>query len=271
MLPKTLILGINLHGEIPLNSDEQVFREPLKIDNLITLNAVECGVPNVSTINITSVLSSYIDKFIHEHSLDWLERDYTQGELINYITGINEIILENIEETNKDIINKYIKSKNEDYSSYVNNLDKSNKITPYIKDDIIYNKLFSKVTPDEINNYHHITGEIYTDNELKYFNKIYIYNSNNFNDIFELLDMVGYKFESITLFELIEFVLELGVKNIIMIDFSCSVFTKDGEYLDERSVRTLRREIMTKSAGGKHKKTRRKNKQKTSRRNKKRR
>ena len=48
----------------------------------------------------------------------------------------------------------------------------------------------------------------------------------------------------ITLGQILEFFVNLGVKNLIIIDMSCSAFKGNSQYLTERNIRQLRRKIL---------------------------
>ena len=69
MLPKTLVLGLNLHGEIPLNEKGNPYIGILKLKQLIQINAVTYGVPNVSTFETYDKLSELVSDFICENNI----------------------------------------------------------------------------------------------------------------------------------------------------------------------------------------------------------
>jgi len=50
--------------------------------------------------------------------------------------------------------------------------------------------------------------------------------------------------DRITLGQILEFVVNLGVENVIIVDLSCSVFIGQTEHLSERNIRHLRRQMI---------------------------
>ena len=71
-----------------------------------------------------------------------------------------------------------------------------------------------------------------------------MYNLKGEPDIFEMLAEVGMDIDSITLGQILEFVVNLGVENVIIVDLSCSVFIGQAEHLSERNIRHLRRQMI---------------------------
>ena len=59
-----------------------------------------------------------------------------------------------------------------------------------------------------------------------------------------MLAEVGLDIDQITLGRILEFVVNLGVENVIIVDLSCSVFIGKSEHLYERNIRHLRRQII---------------------------
>ena len=76
-----------------------------------------------------------------------------------------------------------------------------------------------------------------------YFNKIILYNLDEFN-LFNMLESVGINVEQITMEQLMEFLVSLGVQNLIVVDLSCSVFNGNQKFLSDRNIRQLRRNIL---------------------------
>jgi undecaprenyl pyrophosphate synthase len=62
---------------------------------------------------------------------------------------------------------------------------------------------------------------------------------------------------SVFLDEIVTFLHDKGVKNIILIDLSCSSFDDEYNEIDDRTVRLLQRELLSKGLHGGKKKTRR--------------
>ena len=59
-----------------------------------------------------------------------------------------------------------------------------------------------------------------------------------------MLAEVGMDIDEITLGQILEFVVNLGVENVIIVDLSCSVFIGQTEHLSERNIRHLRRQMI---------------------------
>jgi hypothetical protein len=249
MLPKTLVLGFNLHGEIPLNEKGNPYTKILKLKQLIQINAVTYGVPNVSTFETYDKLSKIVSDFNCENNIG-LDNEDTSENLIDYTTKIQNLLIENNEEEVRDIEKQHKKLTKQcggkqtemlnKFGSYVHNSDKSYKIYSFIESDIILNKTFYKFTPEEIK-YYELSEDI---NQNSYFNKIVVYNMEGKVDIFELLESIGYKLTEITLFNLIDLLHGMGVENLISIDLSCFVFKNiKGELISDRANRITRRNI----------------------------
>jgi len=69
-IPKTLVVGINLHGEIPLDSNNIPQKEKVPVNYIVKLNTVEPGVPNISTFENYNELSDITKEFVKENT--WL-------------------------------------------------------------------------------------------------------------------------------------------------------------------------------------------------------
>ena len=88
----------------------------------------------------------------------------------------------------------------------------------------------------------HLTdnGDLDNDNiPENYFNNIVLYNLEEL-ELFKMLESAGLDIDQITLGEMLEFLVNLGVQNLIMVDLSCSVFKGKSEFLTERNIRLKR-------------------------------
>ena len=223
---------------------------PLKIKQLIQLNAVTCGVSNVSTIDIFNENGSIIHDFfkITPAFLRYLNRPHSLEEWEWYVNILRQILIFK----NDPYLKKIVSKSQVDMSSlsepekqhfksiqdYVHSKDKSYEVHTFKEGDLIINKTFSKLTPSEL-----------TETDPMYVNKIFAYNANI--DILELLEQYGYR-GPITLFDIIDFLHGFGVDTIILVDFSCGVFSYNDKIITNgRFIRKTRR-----SLGGK--KTKRK-------------
>jgi hypothetical protein len=244
-VPKTIIIGLNLHGEIPIDTDGNPNTMTVKNNYIVKLNLVSPGVPNISTFENYSNLSNVTNKIIQKSGIDWSKKrnKIKINDLVNDIK--EKLKMENLK--NFKEINDYIKIPknessgiNEHMKNFLRNYDNSFEVYKFDKGDSISNKLLYKFTTNELK-----AAKINknTINE-EFINKIFIYNIEGTPDIFELLKLLGHETNSITLFDLIEFFENFGVDNIVFIDFSCSVFKHSNhKKVSERQIRQTRREI----------------------------
>ena len=244
MLPKTIILGLNLHGEINVNNRVPEIK-PLDINCLIQLNAVACGVANISSFTNYEMLSKEVDLFIKSHQMDW-NSNYKEDELLSYVENIQRLLIKENDEEQKKIEKEYKKKISEKdcdtklisyMKQYFDTIDKSYNISAFKEYVPIANKLFYKFSEDELKELMRLK-KINKSND--YFNKISVYNSLDEMDIFTLLSSLGYTLDLISLFDLIDFLKGAGVENIIMIDLSCEVFKDEMESLTDRDIRCVR-------------------------------
>lgn len=247
-VPKTLILGINMHGEIHLKEDGNVLMGIVPNNIRVTvINAVVPGVPNISTLENYENMAENVSEKIHSI------QDYnnlTPTQIDELTTDIKNLLTETNEEQSTDIIKEHqrLYSKNQvnvDFQRFAHSYGNSFKVATYNAGQNMPNKLYLKFLEGEMSNPDDISEN--------YFNKIVAYNLEGEPDIFEILESIGMDINEITTFQLIEFLQSLGVENLIIIDLSCYVFKGETNYLTERNIRYNRRKLMGK--GGKHRKT----------------
>ena len=63
-------------------------------------------------------------------------------------------------------------------------------------------------------------------------------------DLFSMLLSSELDIDQITIGQLMEFLVNIGVENLIIVDLSCSVFNGNPEFLTERNIRQTRRKIL---------------------------
>jgi hypothetical protein len=239
-IPKTLVIGIYLHGVLPLNENGEIQKEKVP-DGLCvtTINSVAPGISNISTIedmeNIATKLSIRIKTRKNYDKLTNLQIKNLSENLRNLLVNINK-------DQSYDIIKVYHRqySKTQVKSSFQKftyQYDNSFRIKTYDSFDSIPNKLFNKFSDGELINPKNFPEH--------YFNKIILYNLDEFN-LFEMLESVGLDVEEISMEHLMVFLVRLGVKNLIIIDLSCSVFNGDAKFLSDRHIRQIRRQILFK-------------------------
>jgi hypothetical protein len=236
-IPKTLIIGLNLHGEIPLDKESNPIVKTLDNNFIIQFDLVSPGVPNVSTIDNYSMLSEEVGKIVDNFDIDWNTRR-NKTKLIELCKQIKENLIKNNEKNRKDITKFNRTIKNQKLSSFIHSYESGFSISAFKEGDNIFNKQFHKFTKQE-------TKTLKINKKNKYFfNKIFIYNIDGKPDVFELFSLLGHDVESINLFELIDFFKNIGAENIVFIDFSCSVFqTEEDSTLTDRLIRVTRRNI----------------------------
>jgi hypothetical protein len=249
-MKKTLVVGINLHGETILDKDNNL--ETKISDNrfIVKMDAVSPGVPNISTFENYNKLIEITGNLVKSN--DWLNDPMTserlfvgsyKEQMINFVKSIKRKFIEENEENVKGIEREYTKKKKNDQSlehlqNFVHNKDSMFIISIIDKDETITNKLFSKFTKDELEQYNINEDKLADDG----FNKIIIYNLDNENMV-DVFDLLGPEYTYLTLFNLIDLLNGMGAENIIFIDLSCSVFSSDNA-ITKRTIRTIRRRIM---------------------------
>ena len=231
--PETLIVGINTHGEIPLDNNGNPFQMTIPENMcIIKIDSVTPGVKNASTLNIYEKISENVSNYIETEYNETDDISKTANDITNIAVQTNT---ENIENIKKD----YNKYNNQDLANYVYHYNKSFKINKYYPNSTLINKNFTLFTKEEEDKYEIDIESIF------FFNKIIIYNMDNTNVFTLIREFMDPNIEQITLFELIELLTQMGAKNIIFLDLSCSVFTPiDNTSLTERSIRTKRRNIL---------------------------
>jgi hypothetical protein len=251
---KTLVIGINLHGEIPI--DNNCEPEMIKVPNnyIIKLNTVAPGVPNISTIENYNNLGDIVKRFVKENT--WLNdpmestrlKKKYKTRMLKFVTELKDKFIEENKDNIAGIESEYFKKgtgteSHKHKKDFIHNTDRMYGITEFNKDDIIENKLFSKFSPEQIEHYGIDEDQLGYD---KGFNKIVIYNFEDAvtQDLFEMLRVsFGLELTEIKLFDLIDLFTNMSVENLILIDLSCSTFKSD-KGLTSRTTRCLRRDIM---------------------------
>jgi len=253
---------IRIESEIPKDLKPEI--NQLKINKLIQLNSVRCGTPNVANPISYNALGQQVQDYVNEHPQSWEDID------IKYVQDIKDILITSSAEDQKEISRQYSyvpqvkldelpqeeRSRVKSIQEYFHHIDDQYQIKVFNKNDTIYNKKFYRLSPEE-----YPQGIV---EEPLFFDKIVVYNTRpETSDIFEFIKQLsGYVYTSVTLFEIIDFFRELGVENIVLIDFSCNSFAYKNKLLDFndskefRIIRSTRKNI-EKIKGGKSKKMKR--------------
>jgi hypothetical protein len=238
-MQKTLVIGIYLHGQYRLDSTGSIENDT--IPNGMCVNIIHSaspGVPDISTLEVKEHISEKISEKIQT---DRVHNELTKEEIYKLTEELRDLLVQENKVQSNDIINlhQYQYSCNE-ISPYLqqfsHHYDNAFKIASYKELDTIPNKIFTKFAEDELLN---------PDNtEIRYINKIVIYNLEGEPDLFELFSIVNRTFDTITLGQLLTFFSWFGVENLIIIDATCSVFKGDEKYLTDRNIRQLRRQML---------------------------
>jgi hypothetical protein len=248
-MQKTLVIGVNMHGEIPLMENgypNRVIVPPNMYINMI--NAVAPGVPNICKLENYESLAENVSERIKDIT-NW--NTFTKNELDNLSTSIKELLITNNKEESDDIINIHRQSYRKNtldtnFQNFAHHYDKSYIIKTYKSGDYMPEKFYIKFRDGEV--------ALSENSEEIYFNKIVLYNLEGQPDLFELLETMGMHIDQINTSQMLELLSNLGVENIIIIDLSCSVFTGAKEHITPRHASYTRRNMMK---GGIYKKNNR--------------
>lgn len=239
LIPETLVIGIHLHGEIHLNKNGYPNKEKIPDGmRLNIINAVAPGVSNISTLQVNETMAQNISTIIDSYNINKLTKYKTNilcNILKNMLVETNKIQSTNIIKEYQDLYNKNII--NPTFQDFVHQYGNSFKINSYETNEFIYDKIFIKFSDGQIINPHN-----YPEN---YVNNIVLYNLEGKPDLFDILQMCGLEVTHITIGQIMEFLVNLGVKNLVIIDLSCSVFKGDSEFLSKRNIRQLRRQMIS--------------------------
>lgn len=226
-LPKTIIICINTHGGIDcfkdsnneMNYNYPTTNIPNKIKKIIMIDSVPFGTDISLSENEIFEFNNIIYKYLGNNKISKIE---TTNIINNVIKKLKEKIQEYINNKN---INNYDKN----FLRLVN----SNNIfilREYKSSDKIVNKTFCYEQKDLTNNYKNL--QIMNNKKLSSV------------DLFDLeIKKTKYKdgFET-SLENILNFLSEKEVENIIFFDFSCYSFLPSPN-LNERTIRIFRREI----------------------------
>ena len=280
-IPKTLIIGINMHGELILNGilrlaspDSNQVTCDLRLSHLVvsnepiygtvpenltvyTINSVAPGVPNISTLKNYENLSEQINEKVQTiEDLDTVNAEDLTEELKDLLVELNKDQSQEIIKLAQQNYSKGIK--NEHQANYAHHYNKSFQINTYYSNENIPNKLFLKFTESEISKIDQDGIEDGIENRIEdgYFNKIVLYNLAGQHDLFKLLEVVSdIKLDRINISQMCDFFTSLGIENLIIVDLSCSIFRGEKQ-LSQREIRYARQQYSKFRAGKKTRKYR---------------
>jgi len=232
-IPETLVVGINTHGEIPVDSTTN---KPLQFRfddadiNIYKLSASAPGVSNISTIEPFESMNQKISECVQD-----------MDQISSKMAKIKKICRSNNRENLENMMRDPKIRSDAKFREYMHQYDNAFQWQHIATDCVIDNKTYIKFTEEEIR-------ELDIESkEPEYFNRIVFYNMDNI-DLFTLIESVmDTKIETLTLKDLIDFIINLGkdkVKTIIFVDLSCSTFHReDGHALSPREIRAIRRSL----------------------------
>jgi len=239
VIPETLVIGVFLHGELHMKDNGELNYDIVPDGMRVTvINAVAPGVQNISTLQDYEIMAEKISlKVKTRKNYDKL----TKSQIKNLSESLRDMLLVTNKNQATNIIkeHQYLYSRqkvNPIFGKFSYQYGNSFKIKTHNSGDYIPDKIFIKFSEGEVINPNNIPEY--------YFNKIILHNLEGEPDLFEMLETVGMDIEQIRMEQLMEFLVNLGVKNLTIVDLSCSVFNGDEKFLSDRNIRQLRRNML---------------------------
>ena len=246
---KTIILSITTHGGIIQESPEdiRVFTVPegITIKRALISTPGECNLlysqearmylnfisnnKKKLTSDIESIQNETIQKIV-----DFIKKDSLKGSILYAKEKEKEL-----EQTSKKMkLNTEDEEILNTYTRFLNNINKGFNIIFFNSGTQILNKLYTRYNIEK------------TKNDWS----IQVMNMRGMPDLLSFIRIQTRRGESvITLEEIINFLNQKGVENIIIFDFSCSNLMNEEQYEieDQREIRQKRRDIIKMNYGGK--------------------
>ena len=285
MYPKTVIITVTTHGEIPLDEKGQ----PIKfvLPEGMSLTKISAVVPGVCNFLATEDAEHYVNTLI-----DWLKKK-DESKFVEEKSKVSKNIVDFLKKEDMETFNQIdedvrekkrklkMRSSNYNDNDY-NNDDDYNDDEEYseedsddIKDDEEYLNQWNKSyqVTHFTNPFKRTRQDSLRPTRKELINKMYLRNneSEQFQQPWDfaitVLNVRGYPDlvremtgrthqddSMITLEEITDFLNSKGVANIFLIDFSCSVFQPERDEVitvpDERTKRILRRELLKQQLHG---------------------
>jgi hypothetical protein len=272
--PETVILAVTTHGEIPtfITADRMHAPVTFELPEGMTLKKVSAVAPGVCNIMHTMDADEYIQDIIN-----WVKTLKPKELLTEDIGSEVASYLREEDYENEYIpisrqIQRFKRKQNRKISLADDDDDVPGK--EYIQYLDNWNKGYKK--GDYSNPAKRLRSSTINPPKTRVLNKIYARrnDSEQFEGVWDFqiiaLNVVGYPdimreiegrshkgSSSVFLDEIVKFLHNKGVKNIILIDLSCSSFDDEYDDMDDRTVRLLQRELLSKGLHGGKKKTRR--------------
>jgi hypothetical protein len=271
--PETVILAVTTHGEILtfITADRMHAPVTFELPEGMTLKKVSAVAPGVCNIMHTIDADEYIQDIIN-----WV-KTLKPKELLTEDIG-SEVASYLKEE---DYENEYIpisreiqdnrRKKNRNFAHEDDDEDDDKELVRYLDN---WNKNYKQGSYS--NPAKRLRSSTKNPPRTEVLNKIYARrnDSEQFRGVWDFqiiaLNVVGYPdimreiegrshkgSSSVFLDEIVTFLHDKGVKNIILIDLSCSSFDDEYNEMDDRTIRLLQRELLSKGLHGGKKKSRR--------------
>jgi hypothetical protein len=271
--PETVILAVTTHGEIPtfITADRMHAPVTFELPEGMTLKKVSAVAPGVCNIMHTIDADEYIQDIIN-----WV-KTLKPKELLTEDIG-SEVASYLKEE---DYENEYIpisrkiqdnrRKKNRNFAHEDDDEDDDKELVRYLDN---WNKNYKQGSYS--NPAKRLRSSTKNPPRTEVLNKFYARKNDSelFRGVWDFqiiaLNVVGYPdimreiegrshkgSSSVFLDEIVTFLHDKGVKNIILIDLSCSSFDDEYNEMDDRTIRLLQRELLSKGLHGGKKKSRR--------------
>lgn len=255
--PKQIILSVTSHGGIDLDrNDNVVFVSVPEEMKLIKLSAVVPGVCNMVSSDDTAWTNAYILWFIQNHKDARKGGPFLKEDIEILADTLKKEDEKGVKEVHKDAKKSRRAGESDpDAEQFVFHADKSYNVSEYAPGESVINKLYTR------NDREHI--------ETPFDLKINALNVTGMPDIIEEIMIEKkrgktgskrgeVKNSDIHLKDIFDFLKEKGVNDVILLDFSCSVFGRaDGDFtrpetleIPDGKVRHLRAELLAEGKYG---------------------
>ena len=240
--PKRVLIAVTCHGTIIINNKEtnepELFTLPQNM-KVIKLSAVTPGVCNLT---IDDDIDEFIETILDKKSEKKINKELKKPE--TYTKKLADLYQTIEEETVNGIFNTTTSNSNKSLrKDYIHHRNKSYKIITY-----------DKKHPNMINK-EYTRNKKTEQNSSKWDYGIYCLNVEGKPDLFTKLKGRSYKDEnvSINLEEIVSYLHQKGVKEIVILDMSCSNFeykNDDKTVISDRNARSIRSNILKQNLNG---------------------
>jgi hypothetical protein len=287
--PKTVIITVTTHGRIPLDEkgEPQLFTLPQGM-SLTKISSVVPGVCNIMSSDdsdyYNEVLIEWLkklsqrDMFENKHELaeeiaKFMKKEDMENVLKEVETEVKErkkqMAKKNRKSDEDEDEEEYYGDDDEEYEpddediedekeelkkseAYLHHWNKNYPIS--IFENVRRGKRRTSTIQNQVINKEYIREESTEQFESPWDFKITVLNMEGYPDLMRLLTgRHHYGLSAITLEEIVIVLSEFGVKNIILVDFSCSVLQDENDVIsepDERTQRVMRRELLKQGLHG---------------------